>query len=184
MNTTNDTPRLGVDIGRVIIHGDGGGSGRGDTSFVGGSEEDALATPAIDGAFASLERLCRFFSGSVWLVSKCGKRVEARSRRWLDHHGFFEATGIPRSHLVFCRERWMKAPICAELGIGWFVDDRADVLAPMAGTVAHRFLFGASVTDLAGVVPAPTWAAAEAAIAATLRETLRGSRGTEAARAR
>lgn len=42
----------------------------------------------------------------------------------------------------FCRERPQKAPICAELGITHFIDDRADVLEPMCGIVANRFLFG------------------------------------------
>ena len=161
MNTFFDEPRLGVDIGRVIIEGDGP-----DTNFIGGSDADALRAPAVAGAFKSLARLCRLFAGKVWLVSKCGKRIEGRSRVWLDHHRFFETTGIPRDQLVFCRERWMKARICSELAIGWFVDDRVDVLAPMAGVVPHRFLFGAERTDAAGVVPVPTWAAAEAAITA------------------
>ena len=69
---------------------------------------------------------------------------------------------------MFCRARWMKAPICRDRGIGWFVDDRADVLVPMAGIVPHRFQYGAATTDVPGIVPVPTWAAAEAAISATL----------------
>jgi hypothetical protein len=166
-------PRLGVDIGRVIIHGDGP-----DTSFIGGSDADALRAPPMDGAFASLARLTRAFGGAVWLVSKCGPRIEARSRRWLDHHRFYERTGIAPENLAFCRERHMKAPICRDLGIGWFVDDRADVLVPMAGVVPHRFLFGASASPVPEVTPVPTWDVAEAAILATLR-----ARGTAEARA-
>ena len=163
MNTTTSLPRLGVDIGRVIIHGDGP-----DTSFIGGSDEQAMRTPAMDGAFPALARLCQRFEGRVWLVSKCGQRIEQRSRRWLERQDFFRATGIPDTNLVFCRERWMKAPICRDLAIGWFVDDRADVLVPMAGIVANRFLFGASASSVAGLVPVPTWASAEPAILATL----------------
>ena len=160
MTTSTSIPRLGVDIGRVIIHGDGP-----DTSFVGGSDEDAMRTPAIDGAFEALGRLCARFEGRVWLVSKCGKRVEERSRRWLQEHRFFDTTGVSADNLVFCRERGMKAGICRDLGIGWFVDDRVDVLVPMAGIVAHRFLFGAAATDVPGLVAVATWAEAEAAIA-------------------
>jgi hypothetical protein len=157
---------LGIDIGRVIIHGDGP-----DTSFVGaGSDEEALRAPAIDGAFASIARLVRRFSGQVWLVSKCGKRVEARSRLWLDHHGFYKATGVAKENLRFCRDRRDKAPICVELGIGFFIDDRIDVLVSMENLVPHRFLFGSSASPDPGVVPAPTWAATEAAIERVLSE--------------
>lgn len=165
------TPRLGVDIGRVIIHGDGP-----DTNFIGGTDADAMNAPAMDGVFESLARLRARFEGRVWLVSKCGPRIEMRSRAWLDHHRFFEATGIPRDNLRFCKNRKDKAPICLELGIGFFVDDRADVLVPMAGVVPHRFLFGAETSRDAGVSAVPTWAAAEAAILAQLDEDLRTAR--------
>ena len=48
----SDEPRLGVDIDRVIIHGDGP-----DTSFIDGSNDDALNAPAMSGAFQALARL-------------------------------------------------------------------------------------------------------------------------------
>lgn len=151
-------PTLGVDIGRVIIHGDGP-----DTSFIGGSEDAAMRAPAMDGAFASLTRLRERFAGRVWLVSKCGPRVQDRTRKWLDRHRFFETTGVSPGHLRFCLSRKDKAPICAELGITLFVDDRRDVLDAMEGVVPHRFQFGASEAP-AGVRPVPTWAVCEAAI--------------------
>ena len=159
------SPRLGVDIGRVIIHGDGP-----DTSFIGGTDEDAMRAPPMEGAFAALGRLCALFSGQVWLVSKCGPRIEARSRAWLAERRFFEETGIPRENLEFCRERPLKAKICHRLGVGFFVDDRLDVLLPMAGVVPHRFLFGAASCDHAGITAVPTWRAAEAAIVRALSE--------------
>lgn len=163
--------RLGVDIGRVIIHGDGP-----DTNFIGGTDADAMNAPAMDGVFDALSRLRARFEGRVWLVSKCGPRIEMRSRAWLDHHGFFETTGIPRENLRFCRNRKDKTPICRDLGIGFFVDDRADVLVPMAGIVAHRFLFGASTSSDPAVHAVPTWAAAEAAILAALDPDVRSAR--------
>jgi hypothetical protein len=152
-------PRLGVDIGRVIIDGDGP-----DTAFIGGSDADAMRAPAMAGAFDALARLCARVEGRVWLVSKCGPRIEARSRAWLARHAFFARTGIPHANLRFCRDRRDKAPICQRLGIGFFVDDRVDVLAAMAGVVPHRFLFGTTEARLPGVVATPTWAAVEAAI--------------------
>lgn len=156
------TPALGVDIGRVIIEGDGP-----DTSFVGGSETDAMRAPAMAGSFEVLGRLRERFAGRVWLVSKCGPKVQARTRQWLERRRFFQSTGIPYGNLRFCRDRREKAPICAELGIGLFVDDRLDVLEAMRGIVRHRFQFGVSSAP-AGIVPVPTWAAAEEAILAAL----------------
>jgi hypothetical protein len=158
--------RLGVDIGRVIIAGDGP-----DTSFVGGSEEDALRAPPIDGAFEALTRLRDHFAGRLWLVSKCGAKVQARTRSWLAHHCFFEQTGIDPVNLRFCRTRPEKAPICAELGITCFIDDRFDVLAEMRDTVATRILFGACAAPTPDVVAAPDWAAAEALAIASSRVT-------------
>lgn len=167
-------PRLGVDIGRVIIHGDGP-----DTSFIGGSDADAMRAPAMAGVFDSLCHLRARFAGRVWLVSKCGARIEARSRAWLAGTRFFESTGIPREQLRFCKNRRDKAPICLELGLDFFVDDRIDVLVPMAGIVPHRFLFGATSSPDPGITPVATWAIAEAAILRILdeRDALEASAG-------
>ena len=37
-------------------------------------------------AFDAIARLVRSFGGRVWIVSKCGKKIEARSRMWLERH--------------------------------------------------------------------------------------------------
>jgi hypothetical protein len=164
---------LGVDIGRVIIEGDGP-----DTSFVGGSESDAMRAPPMAGCFDALTRLCARFDGRVWLVSKCGPKVQERTRRWLDRQRFFQTTGIPYGHLHFCRDREDKAPICEKLGIGLFVDDRLDVLTAMGGIVRHRFQYGASSAP-EGIVAVPNWEVAEAAIlerAAAYEITIRPGR--------
>jgi hypothetical protein len=159
--------RLGVDIGRVII---GGGvvPGSSDTQFFSGDTARMLATPAVPGAFEALARLAPRFE-QVWLVSKCGERVQRHSRLWLDHHDFAARTGIPREHIRFCLKRPDKAVHCAQLGITHFVDDKLDVHQALRGIVAHRYLFGPQPA------PAPewvrhteTWADAEAAILQTL----------------
>lgn len=157
---TQKAPVLGVDIGRVIIEGDGP-----DTSFIGGSDDQAMRAPAMSGAFESLRRLTDLFERRVWLVSKCGPRIQERTRKWLDRHRFFQTTGIPYGQLRFCRERKEKAPICLELGITLFVDDRLDVLQAMAGVVPHRFQFGASSAP-EGIVPVKSWVEAEEALGA------------------
>lgn len=128
---------LGIDIGRVIIGGEGA-----DTQFLDGDEASALATPAVVGAFDAVAELMRLFDGSVWLVSKAGPRIQARTRRWLDERRFFDATGVPRDHLRFCRERREKAEHALALGLTHFIDDRFDVLRHLEGIVPHRFLFG------------------------------------------
>ena len=154
--------RLGVDIGRVIIGG--GAPGGADTQFFSGDTARMLGTPAVPGAFEALARLAPRFE-QVWLVSKCGERVQRLTRQWLEHHEFAARTGIPREHLRFCLKRPEKALHCAELGITHFVDDKLDVHQALRGVVAHRFLFGPQPG------PAPdwvrhteTWQDAEAAI--------------------
>jgi hypothetical protein len=157
-------PRLGVDIGRVIIAGDGP-----DTSFIGGSDEDAMRAPEMAGAFEALTRLRERFAGRVWLVSKCGPRMQERTRKWLAARRFFATTGIAPANLLFCRSRAEKAPICVRLGITCFVDDRLDVLAPMVGLVPSLLLFGAISAAAANVVAVPGWDDAERIILATLQ---------------
>ncbi len=167
-------PRLGVDIGRVIIDGDHHPSGD-DTAFLNGGTEQMLRTPPVDGALDTLARLVRRFGGRVWLVSKCGPRVQQRTRQWLVHHQVHQHTGIPPSHLRFCRQRPDKAQHCAQLAITHFVDDRVDVLVALAGIVPHRYLFGpqGDAPVPPGVQQTPTWADAETAILATLDQTPR-----------
>ena len=161
--------KLGIDIGRVLIAPDSA-DGRADTSFIGGSMEAALATPPYDGMFEAVPALVELFRGNVWLVSKAGPKVQEKTRRWLQHHAFFERTAIAQENLRFCLERPQKALHCRELGITHFIDDRPDVLAHLEGVVSHRFLFGPqkkAVTDR-GIVAIPAWEQAAQAIVPTV----------------
>jgi hypothetical protein len=157
--------KLGIDIGRVLISPDAHGT-RGDTSFIGGSIQDALDTPAYDGMMDVVPALVQLFRGQVWLVSKCGPRVQEKSRLWLQHHRFFERTGIPSANLRFCLERPQKTDHCRELGITHFIDDRSDVLRCMEGVVPNRYLFGPQKTPGTprGMVAVPAWSDALALI--------------------
>jgi hypothetical protein len=137
--------KLGIDIGRVLISPDPAGTG-GDTSFIGGSIQDALNTPPYDGMFDAVPKLVELFDGKVWLVSKARTRVQEKTRLWLQHHRFFERTGIQPANLRFCLERPQKADHCRELGITHFIDDRLDVLDCLRDVVTHRFLFGPQKT--------------------------------------
>ncbi len=127
---------LGVDIGGVITDRVNDHT---DTSFFG---ENFLRTTAVPGVFAALATLVdEVFADSVFVVSKCGPAVQAKSLAWLAHHRFYERTGVRPDHVRFCRRRSDKAAIADELGLTHFVDDRLDVLEPMVGGVGHLYLF-------------------------------------------
>jgi len=161
-------PRLGIDIGRVIIDGPAHPGG-GDTAFFKGDETALIATPETDGAFPAIAQLVRLFAGRVWLVSKCGPMVQARTLRWLDGHDFYGRTGVPAEHVRFCLTRPDKRHHCAELALTHFVDDHPEVHAAIRGTVDHQYFFGPQ----AGPVPdygthVTGWAEAETLIGQTL----------------
>jgi hypothetical protein len=164
--------KLGIDIGKVIINGPAHPEG-GDTAFFTGDTARMLRTPAMPDAFETIARLVDLFDGRVWLVSKCGERVERRTRQWLEHHDFAGRTGIPPDHVRFCRQRADKAIHCTELGITHFVDDTLEVHEALRGLVPHLYLFGHGTTE-PWLRPTPTWAHAEEAITATLAGTPAG----------
>lgn len=164
----NSQPRLGVDFGRVI-HGAAAADGVQDTVFLDGGFEEALASPATDGAFDVLPRLVDAFGGRVWVISKCGPRIQERTLAWLDHHDFYGRTGVPRGNVRFCRKRADKAGHCAQLRITHMIDDRIDVHRALVDRVPCRYLFGQQKGSAPEWVRhTPTWADVEAAVIADL----------------
>jgi hypothetical protein len=164
-------PRLGIDIGEVIINGPGHPGG-GDTAFFEGDEATMLATPEMEGSFDAIRRLNALFAGRVWLVSKCGARVQERSMRWLDAHDFYQRTDVARDHVRFCLTRPEKRPICEALGLTHFLDDHPEVHDAIRASVDRQYFFGPQ----AGAIPsweihAATWADAEQLIARSLAST-------------
>jgi hypothetical protein len=160
-------PRLGIDIGRVIISGDSHPKG-GDTAFFQGDEATLLATPEMPGAFDAIAALVPLFGGRVWLVSKCGPRVEARTLRWLDGHDFYGRTGVVPGHVRFCRDRADKRLHCVELGLTHFVDDRPDVHEAIHGVVEHQYLFGPQTAPAPSyTIAVATWPALRSLIEST-----------------
>ncbi|MEV4311489.1 hypothetical protein [Actinocrispum sp. NPDC049592] len=143
--------RLGIDFGRVINEGSAELGGD-DTTFLSGGFEEAMRTPAKPDAFEVIGRLTELFEGRVWIVSKCGERIQQRTREWLDYNDFWTLTGISPENKRFCRQRPEKALHCKRLQITHFIDDRRDVLGHMRETVEHLYLFGPQKT------PAPEWA--------------------------
>jgi hypothetical protein len=148
----NSKPVLGVDIGNVIIgsrerspvHGK---DRYADSTFLNGDRDAALATPATPGSFAAIRELLPLFGGRIWLVSKCGWRIQHRTEAWLWQHRFYTYTGLPADHVRFCKHRSGKGPICQELEVTHFVDDRPDIIASLEGVAEHRYLFGPQEGD-------------------------------------
>ncbi len=165
MNTTeldyfNPAMRIGIDIGRVIISA-ADESGHSDTSFLSGNDESALRTNPAPAAFEVIRELNEAADGAVWLVSKCGPRIQSLTRRWLAAWRFHEITGVPPSHLRFCLKRPDKALHAQELALSHFVDDRIDVLQHLRGLVPNLYLFGPQKHSVpAWVAPVLTWQSA------------------------
>lgn len=135
--------RIGIDIGKVII---GGVSELPDTSFF---SENFLATPPIPEAFESIRLLARDFD--IWLISKCGQKIQDRSLVWLKEYNFFELTGVKPEQVIFCRQRKEKAPIAQSLGLRVFIDDRVDIISSMKNMVDHPILFSSWAETLESI---------------------------------
>lgn len=133
---------LGIDIGGVIIDRINDNT---DTSFFG---DNYLNTTAVPNAFTVINELEKRYNNNIVIVSKCGRRTEEKTRAWLDHHQFFEKTGVRNDALYFCRERHHKHGICKELGVTGFVDDRLEVLGYLQ-TVTTKYLFQPSEREIA-----------------------------------
>jgi hypothetical protein len=135
--------KIGIDIGGVIIDRANDDE---DTSLFG---DNYLNARPVAGAIEALQKLnTEIFPKEVFIVSKCGEKIEARSREWLKAKGVYEKTGIPESNVHFCRQRADKAPIARKLGLTHFVDDRLEVLGYMRGIVEQRILFAPSPQGL------------------------------------
>lgn len=116
------TPRFGVDFGGVICRSEGQDT----ASFFGANYLDVPASP---GAFAAVAALVSFCGKeNVFIVSKAGSKISARSLEWLDKFEFFEQTGMERKNVHFCRERPQKGDIARELQLTHFVDDAIENL--------------------------------------------------------
>jgi hypothetical protein len=165
----NPNFRLGIDIGRVIIKP---AETKDDTSFLHGSDEEAMETLPNTDAFESILALSNFFQGKVWLVSKAGQKVSMRTRQWLKTWDFYQQTRVSPANLYFCKERADKRGICERLRITHFIDDRLDVLTHMRGVVPSLYLFGPQPPrpPIAWAKPVLTWRAVLEEFALSLPE--------------
>lgn len=116
------TNKLGVDIGGVIIDGS---SEHKDTIFT----DSYLETPEVSNSVSSLKTLLdNSFQNDIYLISKCGPRIQKRTLDWLDHHNFYDRTGVGKNNVYFSLERKNKVDICKRLNITHYIDDRLEIL--------------------------------------------------------
>jgi hypothetical protein len=139
--------------------------GRPDTSFLDADERGALEVPPTPHMFDVVPGLVGRFGGRVWLVSKAGPRVERLTLRWLEHHAFYQRTGLRQDRVRFCRKREDKRAHAVALGLTHFIDDRVDVLGHLRGLVPHLYLFGVQTQPIPDWVRhVADWPAVEAAL--------------------
>lgn len=127
-------PALGLDVGGVLVDRVAEGS---DTSFFGGQPMD---TPAVAGALEAIPALVELFGHRVFIVSKAGPKIASLTRQWLGERGGVGREGIDPANVHFVRKRPDKHPVCEQLAVTHFVDDRLDVLQHLA-SVDRRYLF-------------------------------------------
>lgn len=170
--------KLGIDIGNVIIDHRAGVD-----VFDGMTGRAYAAIPEVENALKSIRTLRDGrFGPSIVLVSHASAWAEQKIRFWLDHHAFFEKTGVARDQVRFCRDRRDKAAICAREAVTHFVDDRPEVLQHLQGVVTHRYLFGAlaelSVEQVRsmGLTVCENWTDAERMLLADRNQEIRWSR--------
>jgi hypothetical protein len=120
--------KIGIDVGGVL------------RSRLGIDDlETYLATPPNTDALAVVQWIVATFGKkNTYIVSRCPEEKEQAILVWLDQHGFMTEALLDPANIFFCRERAEKAPIVQSLGINYFIDDRAEVLAEMKDIVDHR----------------------------------------------
>src|ERR1700760_2594202 len=126
---------LGVDIGRGITPETTDGR-----ITVFGDDYRGMRPHA--GAFDTLRDLGeQRFGQNIYLVSKCGPKIQERTLELLNMWDFYRETGIDRSRVYFCRDIAGKGPFASALSLTDFLDDREDVLELLPDSVTNKMLF-------------------------------------------
>ena len=77
----NIRPRVGIDIGKVIMSPITGG--KADTSFLNGNMDRAMQSPPSPGAMEGVKALVETTEGQAWLISKAGPTVQHKPNNGL-----------------------------------------------------------------------------------------------------
>lgn len=123
---------LGIDIGGVIAENRRDGTQ--DTSM----RKNYLETPVMPNAIKRIFQLQAYFKDR-FIVSRAGPNTQRRSKEWLSHIEFYNYTMFNPNNVYYCFERIDKKRFVKSFGITHFIDDRAEVLAPM--DIKHKLLF-------------------------------------------
>jgi hypothetical protein len=135
--------RIGIDIGGVIIAQD---TDEPDLFF----SDDFLRAKPFPNCFETIKILIeKFGSENVFIISKCGEKVQRKSREWLEYNQFFLMTGFVPEHIHFCLERYEKAGIAQTLHLTHLIDDRYTVLKHLLSLkqVERLILFSPNETE-------------------------------------
>ncbi len=161
MKNTKNVLRIGIDFGKVISKAGNDGTA---TSFFG---SNYLNAPTNPGAIEVIILLCQKYGAeNIYIISKCGAKMEAKTREWLEYNRFYAQTGILPENVLFCREVEEKGPLCVTHSIDAFIDDRLKVLyyIHQAEPSIIQILFGNERRDreeykhhLPHVLQAQTW---------------------------
>ncbi len=135
---------LGVDIGEVLIaqsfHDPA-------LSFRG---ENYLNSPEMPDAFRVLRRLRdERFGDSIFLITRCHRKLRDKRVEWLDHHKFFERTGLPRILPHYCWNPYNKSHVCHDLGMTHFIDNEPAELIHLEDLIPNLILFHPKVEHVA-----------------------------------
>lgn len=138
--TLTETSVIGIDVGGVIRSKD--------DSLLGDDNCYSVTSEPNPGAVHVTSTLVqRLGKNQVWIVSKASEMVASRTLEWFRHIRWYERTGMDPTHVLFCRKRTDKAPICQSRGITHFLDDHTEVLKHLT-TVPHRILFAPDTKEL------------------------------------
>ncbi len=147
--------RFGIDVGGVLMgHASSftGSSGGEDTIF----SKNYLASPAAPGALDGVRTLVQVFGAeNVFIVSKAGERTQQRTLHWLEHHAWYQRTGLLPENVHFCRTRKQKQPIAQSLRLTHFIDDRQEVLRYVRQSDSMRTLVWMQPAGSEGEAPGP-----------------------------
>jgi len=119
------TRRIGIDCGGVIIAKTSTKKGE-DTGFF---SDNFLNTPQSPGCFETIKQLVdKYGNENIFVVPKASEKIIDKTKKWMDHHKFYEQTGVKSDNIHFCKTRQDKLPLCEKLDIDCFIDDHFDVL--------------------------------------------------------
>lgn len=136
---------FGIDVGGVLID-----RVKGDDSDTSMFSDRYLETPEVPDAIDTLAKLgAGRWKGNLFIVSKAGNRMRAKTMEWLGHRKFWERTGMLPEQAFFTYTRQEKAPIAKQLGLTHFVDDRLEILASLGGICKNLYLFRGGEKEIA-----------------------------------